>query len=108
MPRWPPGAAAGRSRRERPMERHSPLAGIRTLGVALGVLVGMSSLADAAGISGWLVNMTPKGKGVEGVEVTLTAYRNEQEAGKSTTSTDRSGRFHFFFNDTTTTEIYTV
>jgi len=90
------------------MERHSLLAGIRTLGVALGVLVGMSSLADAAGINGRLINKTPKGKGVEGVEVTLTAYRNEQEAGKTATSTDRSGRFEFQNLSSKPGETYTV
>jgi len=90
------------------MERHSRLAGIRTLGVALVILVGMFSLADAASLSGRLVNKTPKGKGVEGVEVTLTAYRNEQEAGKSTTSTDRSGRFQFGNLSTKPGETYTV
>lgn len=90
------------------MERHSMLPGIGYLGVALGVLVGVSSLADAASINGRLFNKTPKGKGVEGVEVTLTAYRNEQEAGKTTTTTDRSGRFAFQNLSSKPGETYTV
>jgi hypothetical protein len=65
------------------------------LGIALIDLMGLTGRADAAGISGRLVNKTPKGKGVEGAEVTLTAYRNEQEAGKTPTRTDRAGRFQF-------------
>ncbi|OGB95159.1 MAG: hypothetical protein A3H39_08335 [candidate division NC10 bacterium RIFCSPLOWO2_02_FULL_66_22] len=77
------------------MKRHSLLSMVFLLGIILIGLVGIPGRADAAGISGRLVNKTPKGKGVEGAEVTLTAYRNEQEAGKTPTRTDRAGRFQF-------------
>src|SRR3989304_8346050 len=77
------------------MKRHSLLSRVFLLGIILIGLVGLPGRADAADISGRLVNKTPKGKGVEGAEVTLTAYRNEQEAGKTPTRTDRAGRFQF-------------
>ncbi|MBI3086014.1 MAG: carboxypeptidase regulatory-like domain-containing protein [candidate division NC10 bacterium] len=77
------------------MKRHSLLSMVFLLGIILIGLVGLPGPAGAAGISGRLVNKTPKGKGVEGAEVTLTAYRNEQEAGKTPTRTDRAGRFQF-------------
>ncbi len=65
------------------------------------VLIGLFSLtvvpgeAETSSISGRLINKTPKGKSVEGVEVQLTLYRNDQEAGKSATTTDRAGQFQF-------------
>jgi len=77
------------------MNRHSLLSAHRILGMVLLALLATPALVDAAGISGRLINKTAKGKGVDGVEVTLTMYRNEEEAGKSTTTTDRSGRFEF-------------
>src|SRR5574341_1144760 len=95
MPRWPPGGRAGRNAKEQYMRRHSLLAGVWILGAALIALSGMPILADAASISGRLLNKTPDGKGVDGAEVTLTLYRNDQEAGKTQGTTDRSGRFQF-------------
>jgi hypothetical protein len=77
------------------MERHRVLASGLFLAISLTGLLGLVERADAAGISGRLINRTPKGKGVEGVEVTLTAYQNDREAGKSSTTTDRTGRFQF-------------
>jgi hypothetical protein len=77
------------------MGRRSRLAETCILGLALTGLLALPRLADAAGITGRLINKTPKGKGVGGVEVTLTAYRNEQEAGKTTTTTDKGGAFQF-------------
>lgn len=90
------------------MKPHSLRAGAGILGLALIALLAMVRMADAAGISGRLVNKTPKGKGVDGVEVTLTAYRNDQEAGKSTTTTDRAGRFQFQNLSSKPGETYTV
>ncbi len=90
------------------MKRHSLLSAHRILGIALMALLAMPALVDAASISGRLINKTPKGKGVEGAEVTLTAYRNEQEAGKTTTSTDRNGRFEFQSVSSKPGETYTV
>jgi len=90
------------------MKRHSLLSAHRILGMVLMALLAMPALVDAASISGRLVNKTPKGKGVEGVEVTLTAYRNEQEAGKTATSTDRNGRFEFQNLSSKPGETYTV
>ncbi|HSD50635.1 MAG TPA: carboxypeptidase-like regulatory domain-containing protein, partial [Candidatus Methylomirabilis sp.] len=77
------------------MKRHSLLFAHRILGMALMALLAMPAVIDAASISGRLVNKTPKGKGVDGVEVTLTMYRNEQEASTTPTTTDRNGRFEF-------------
>jgi hypothetical protein len=94
--------------KERFMERSSLLPGAVFLGIALLGLLGMPRGADAAGISGRLINKTPKGKGVDGVEVTLTAYRNDQEAGKTPTRTDRAGRFQFQDLSSKPGETYTV
>ncbi len=77
------------------MVRHSRLSGAWVLGGALIGLMVMPVAADAASITGRLINKTPKGKSVEGVEVQVTLYRNNQEAGKTPTTTDRAGRFQF-------------
>lgn len=90
------------------MGRHSLLAGGWVLATALIGWLGMAAPADAASISGRLINKTPKGKGVDGAEVTLTAYRNEQEAGKTATTTDRAGRFQFLNLSAKPGETYTV
>lgn len=90
------------------MARHSLLPGSWVLGIALIALITMPDFAEAAGISGWLNNKTPKGKGVEGVEVTLTAYKNDQEAGKTETTTDKTGRFQFQNLSSKPGETYTV
>ncbi len=63
---------------------------------------------EAAIINGRLINRTPKGKGVEGAEVTLTLYRNDQEAAKTETATDRTGRFQFQNLSSQPGEPYTV
>ncbi|HWT82398.1 MAG TPA: carboxypeptidase-like regulatory domain-containing protein, partial [Candidatus Methylomirabilis sp.] len=76
------------------MKRHSSLVEVLILTALIGTVI-LPRLADAAGISGRLINKTPNGKGVDGVEVTLTLYRNDQEAGKTQGTTDRSGRFQF-------------
>lgn len=90
------------------MVRHRRLAGTWLLGIALSGLLAMPRLADAASISGRLANKTPKGKGVDGVEVTLTRYMNDQEGGKTTTTTDKSGRFQFPNLSVKPGETYTV
>ncbi len=81
------------------MSRHSlPLSGALISGIVLIGLLGLMVMpgeAEAANISGRLINKTPNGKSVEGVEVTLKAYRNDQEAGKTETTTDRTGGFQF-------------
>lgn len=90
------------------MKPHSVRAGTGVLGIVLIALLAMARAADAASIDGRLVNKTPKGSSVEGVEVALTAYKNDQEAGKSTTRTDRSGRFQFRDLSSKPGETYTV
>ncbi len=59
------------------MARRNLVAGGLALGIALMGLVGLTPGAEAAIINGRLINRTPKGKGVEGAEVTLTLYRND-------------------------------
>ncbi len=46
-------------------------------------------------IDGQLVNKTPGGAAVSGVEVTLKTFTQEKEAGSQTTKTDAQGRFRF-------------
>ena len=77
------------------MKPHSLRAGAGVLGIALIALLVIVRTADAAGVRGQLINKTPKGKGVEGAEVTLTLYRDNQEAAKTEATTDRTGRFQF-------------
>ncbi len=87
------------------MARHSLVAGGLALGIAL---MGLVAGAEAAIINGRLINRTPKGKGVEGAEVTLTLYRNDQEAGKTEATTNRTGRFQFQNLSSKPGETYTV
>ncbi|HSB68459.1 MAG TPA: carboxypeptidase-like regulatory domain-containing protein [Candidatus Methylomirabilis sp.] len=90
------------------MRRHRLLAGVLILGAALIALGGTPILAEAASIGGRLINKTPGGKGVDGVEVTLTLHRNDQEAGKTQATTDRTGRFQFLDLSSRPGDTYTV
>ncbi|MBI4537433.1 MAG: carboxypeptidase regulatory-like domain-containing protein [candidate division NC10 bacterium] len=92
------------------MVRHRRLTeAVRRAALLMGLLILAAPAAlEAARIDGGLINRTPQGKSVEGVEVTLTAYRNEQEAGKSTTRTDRGGRFQFRDLSSKPGDAYTV
>lgn len=70
----------------------------RCLGLAsavAGLLLAGGAAAEAATLIGRLVNKTPGGQGVGGIEVTLTENREGRESGKRAARTDAQGRFRF-------------